>query len=55
VTAAFISCIYLLVGSAVIASGLLDLWFSLDVSVGAVALALTASALATTTWQVRAA
>src|SRR5204862_3976652 len=40
VTAAFISCIYFLVATAVISSGLLDLHFSLTVSVGAVASAL---------------
>jgi hypothetical protein len=46
VTAAFIACIYFLVASAVIATGLLDLRFSLSVSVGAVALVLTGCALA---------
>jgi MFS family permease len=50
VTAAFISVIYLVVASAVIASGLLDLRFSLSVSVGAVALALVAAALAIAGW-----
>ena len=51
VTAAFIACIYFLVASAVIATGLLDLRFSLSFSVGAVALVLVASALAGATWQ----
>ncbi len=51
VTAAFICCIYLVVGGAVIASGLLDLRFSLTLSVGAVALALTAFALTAAAWQ----
>lgn len=51
VTAAFIACIYFLVASAVIATGLLDLRLSLSVSVGAVALALVAAALAAAAWQ----
>ena len=45
VTAAFIGCIYFLVAAGVIATGLLDLRFSLARSVGAVALALAASAV----------
>ena len=49
-TAAFIACIYFLVASAVIATGLLDLRFSLSVSVGAVALVLTGCALAEAIW-----
>jgi predicted MFS family arabinose efflux permease len=52
VTAAFISCIYFLVGCSVIASGLLDLRFSLSVSVASVAAALIVVALATAAWQV---
>jgi MFS family permease len=51
VTAAFIACIYALVASAVIASGLLDLSFSLPVSVGAVAIVLAASAALAAAWQ----
>jgi hypothetical protein len=53
VTAAFICCIYLVVGGAVIASGLLDLRFSLDAGVGAVASVLAATALVAAGWQVR--
>jgi uncharacterized membrane protein YeiH len=45
VTAAFIGCIYFLVASAVISTGLLDLRFSLQFSVGVVSLALAACAL----------
>jgi MFS family permease len=45
VTAAFIGCIYFLVASAVISTGLLDLRFSLPFSVGVVSLALAACAL----------
>jgi MFS family permease len=52
VTAAFIGCIYFVVACAVIASGLLDLRFSLSVSVGEVAVALIVVALATAAWQV---
>jgi len=51
VTAAFISCIYFLVAMAVISSGLLDLHFSLTVSVGAVASALIVVAVSTAAWQ----
>jgi MFS family permease len=51
VTAAFIACIYFLVASAVIATGLFDLAFSLQVSVAVVAAALAAVALATAAWQ----
>ena len=51
VTAAFIACIYFLVASAVIATGLLDLRLSLSFSVGAVALVLVAAALAGAAWQ----
>jgi MFS family permease len=47
VTAAFIACIYFLVASAVIATGLLDLRFSLPLSVGVVSVALSAVAVAT--------
>ena len=53
VTAAFISCIYFLVACSVIASGVLDLRFSLSVSVGAVAGALVALAAATAAWQAK--
>ena len=53
VTAAFIACIYFVVASAVIATGLLDLRLSLTVSVAAVALTLGAGALVTALWQLR--
>ncbi len=53
VTAAFIGCIYALVASAVIGTGLLDLRFSLSVSVGAVSTALLAISVATAAWQAR--
>jgi MFS family permease len=51
VTAAFISCVYFLVATAVITSGLLDLHFSLTFSVSAVAVALIVTALAIAAWQ----
>jgi predicted MFS family arabinose efflux permease len=51
VTAAFIGCIYLLVASAVISTGLLDLRFSLALSVGAVSIVLVVSALGAASWQ----
>jgi MFS family permease len=51
VTAAFIACIYALVASSAIATGLLDVGFSLSVSVGAVAVVLAACALTTAGWQ----
>lgn len=51
VTAAFIACIYVLVGSSVIAVGVLDLWMALTAAVGAVALVLIALAAAASTWQ----
>jgi len=47
VTSAFIGCIYALVAAAVLGTGLLDLRFSLSLSVGAVSTALLAVALAT--------
>jgi MFS family permease len=53
VTAAFICCIYLVVGGSVIATGLLDLEVSLSVAVEIVAVALAAGALATAAWQAR--
>ena len=53
VTSAFISCIYLLVASAVIATGIVDLRLSLSASVDVVALALIATAIATALWQWR--
>jgi MFS family permease len=53
VTAAFIACIYFLVASAVIGTGLLDLSASLSFSVGVVAIGLIAVALATAGWQLR--
>jgi MFS family permease len=54
VTAAFIACIYFLVAGAVIGTGLLDLTVSLSVSVGVVAVGLTALAVTAAGWQLRA-
>jgi MFS family permease len=54
VSSAFIGCIYALVASSVITSGLLDRWVPLPEAVGAVALALVAVAAATAFWQTRA-
>jgi MFS family permease len=51
VTSAFIACIYALVASAVIGTGVLDEEFSLSVSVGAVAIGLTVCALVAAGWQ----
>jgi MFS family permease len=51
VTAAFIACIYFLVATAVIGTGLLDLGASLSLSVSIVAVALIALALAGACWQ----
>jgi MFS family permease len=53
VTAAFIACIYFLVASSVIATGLLDLRLSLTASVGAVALVLCCCAFGTAGWQLQ--
>jgi hypothetical protein len=53
VTAAFIACIYFVVASAVIGTGLLDLGLSLSASVEAVAALLAAGALAGIVWQLR--
>jgi MFS family permease len=50
VTAAFIACIYLMVASFVVASGLLDSLFSLDASVEAVGSVLIAVALGAAAW-----
>jgi MFS family permease len=55
VTAAFVSCIYFLVATAVISTGLLDLRFSLSLSVGIVSAGLIVCALATAAWQFAAA
>jgi MFS family permease len=54
VTAAFIGCIYALVGGAVLASGLLDGRLSLTIAVSLVAITLAATALLGAGWQVRA-
>jgi MFS family permease len=54
VTAAFIGCIYFLVATGVISTGLLDLRFSLSVAVGAVSVVLAATAIAGAVWQWRA-
>jgi MFS family permease len=51
VTAAFIACIYFLVATAVIASGLLDEALPLSAAVGAVAGGLAVLALAAAAWQ----
>jgi MFS family permease len=53
VTAAFVSCIYFLVATAVVGAGVLDEFFSLTASVAAVAAGLMALALAATAWQWR--
>jgi MFS family permease len=53
VTAAFIACIYFLVASAVIGSGLLDVGLSLSASVETVAGLLAAAALGGIVWQLR--
>jgi hypothetical protein len=53
VTAAFICCIYAVVGGGVVSAGVLDLWFSLSVAVGCVAVVLAAGALAAAVWQLR--
>ena len=53
VTAAFIACIYFLVASAVIGSGLLDVGLSLSASVETVAGLLAAAALGGIAWQLR--
>lgn len=53
VTAAFIACIYALVASSVIATGLLDLRVSLSLSVGTVAVILAGCAFVTAAWQER--
>jgi len=53
VTAAFIACIYAVVGGSVVAAGLLDLHFSLAVSVGTVAVVLAGTAVGTAVWQLR--
>jgi hypothetical protein len=51
VSSAFVACIYFVVASSVIATGLLDLRFSLTVSVGVVAAALMMLALGLAAWQ----
>jgi predicted MFS family arabinose efflux permease len=53
VTAAFIACIYFVVATAVIGSGVLDLGLPLSASVEAVAACLAAGALAGGAWQLR--
>src|SRR5262249_27549087 len=53
VTSAFIACIYAMVAGSVVATGVLDSWFSLPVSVGAVALVLVAVPLAGAAWETR--
>jgi sugar phosphate permease len=53
VTAAFITCIYLVVASSVLAVGILDLRLALAGAVGAGAVVLAAAALGTTMWHAR--
>lgn len=53
VTAAFICCIYVVVGISVIATGVLDLRLKLATSVGAVAVVLATAAAVTAWWQLR--
>ncbi|MBV9451264.1 MAG: MFS transporter [Streptosporangiaceae bacterium] len=53
VTAAFVCCIYLMVGGAVIVTGLLSLTFSLPVAVAVIAVVLAATAVVAATWQAR--
>jgi MFS family permease len=54
VTAAFISCIYFLVATAVISAGVLDRLLSLTLAVTIVAVVLMTLAAATTMWQLKA-
>jgi predicted MFS family arabinose efflux permease len=54
VTSAYIGCIYLAVATAVIGSGLLDRWLSLQAAVAAIALTLALVATLTAVWQLRA-
>jgi hypothetical protein len=51
VTAAFICVIYLMVGGAVIAAGLISVWLPLQVAVAAVASLLAVTAVITGAWQ----
>jgi hypothetical protein len=53
VTAAFITCIYVLVGMSVVSVGLLDLRLSLTLAVSIVAAGLGGAALATAFWSAR--
>jgi MFS family permease len=53
VTAAFVGCVYFVVASSVIASGLLDEALSLTASVATVAIALALCAAAAAAWQAR--
>ena len=55
VTAAFIACIYFLVATAVIGTGVLDLRFSLSAAVASVAVVLLAGALLAAAWSLAAA
>ncbi len=54
VTSAFIGCIYLVVATSVIVSGVLDRWFALATAVGTVALTLALAATATAIWRMSA-
>ncbi|HEU0193327.1 MAG TPA: MFS transporter [Gaiellales bacterium] len=55
VTAAFIACIYVLVGTSVVGVGVLDSWASLAVAVGIVSALLLALAVVAALWQLAAA
>lgn len=51
VTSAFIACIYAIVALFVVATGVLDEWFSLPLSVDAIAVVLVVLSLAAAAWQ----
>jgi MFS family permease len=53
VTAAFIGCIYVVVGSSVIGTGLLDRWLSLSGAVSVIAIALAVVAAAMVPWHIK--
>jgi protein-S-isoprenylcysteine O-methyltransferase Ste14 len=51
VTSAFIACIYAIVALSVVATGVLNEWFSLPLSVDAIAIVLIVLSLAAAAWQ----
>jgi hypothetical protein len=53
ITAAFIACIYALLATSVVGSGLLDEYVSLTVAVAVVAATLATTAAAVAVWHVR--